>query len=88
VARKSAEDSGRYSIGRSTTVILLAKPIAGHLQLQRRLFRRSAASRSSKVFPTCNPTAARAEVPKQVSGSDSLRSSPSEADHRFFLKNI
>src|SRR5215831_17130858 len=66
----------------------LAKAIAPHLQLQLHLFRYRTASRSSKVFPIGDPTAVRPEVPKQVSGSGSLRNSPSEADRRFLLKNI
>src|SRR2546425_696464 len=51
-----------------------AKAIAPRLQLQPRLFRRSAGTRWSKVFPICKPAAAQAEVPKQDARSVRLQS--------------
>src|SRR5205814_9144115 len=60
-----------------------AKAIAPRLQLQQCLFRRSAATRLSKVFPTCTPRAARAEAPKQDARSVCHQSLLPTDDRRF-----
>src|SRR5437899_452135 len=65
-----------------------AEPIAQAWRSELRSRQRSVATRSSKVFPIGNPTAARAEVGERGAGSGSLQSSPPEADHRFLSKNI